>query len=148
MTTTLLPTDAFVQAAFDELLSDVGNFLHAAQTSTPLDRDEVKFWRSQLNALNRAAYHWAAGVRPQISGDAWLLPSASRGGALIHRLVKQGGIVVCSCEAGSRGLLCWHHLLINVIERASELEALAEDEAEQRLGAKISEVRAQYLAAA
>lgn len=87
-------------------------------------------------------------MRPARSGDAWLLPSASRGGALVHRLVKQGGIVVCSCEAGTRGLLCWHHLLVNVIERAAELETLAEDAAEQRLGAKISEIRAQYLAAA
>lgn len=56
MTITLLPTDAFVTAAFDELLSDVTSFLTAAQASTPLDRDEVKFWRGQQNALNRAAY--------------------------------------------------------------------------------------------
>lgn len=124
----ILPADSFVGAAFAELLEDVTNLLAAAQQQKPVDRDEVKFWKGQQNALNRAQYHWAAGVRPQQAGDAWLLPSASRGGSLIHRLAKQGGIVVCSCEAGQRGLLCWHHMLINVIERAAELESAARNE--------------------
>lgn len=125
MTTTYHPADTFITAAFDELLSDVSGLLVSAQAQKPQDRDEVMFWKAQANALNKAQYQWSQGVRPAQSGPTWLMPSASRPGALIHRLTKQGGIVVCSCEAGQRGLLCWHHMLINVLERAAELESLA-----------------------
>jgi hypothetical protein len=145
---TLLPLDSFVTAAFDELLTDVANLIASTQAQKPLDRDELKFWRAQQNALNKAQYQWSQGVRPAQSGQAWLVPSMSRPGSLIHRLTKQGGILVCSCEAGQKGTLCFHHMLVNVLERAAELEALAEDAAAQRLSKKISEVRAQMLRSA
>jgi hypothetical protein len=147
-TLTALPTDSFVSAAFAELLSDVTDLLRAAQTQKPCDKDEIGFWRRQLNALNKAESYWAQGVRPVISGGAYLLASASRPGALVHRLTKAGGIALCSCEAGQKQQLCWHHMLVNILERAAELEALAEDEAEQRLSRKISETRAKYMQAA
>jgi len=143
-----LPLDAHMTAAFDELLLDVTALLESTKAQKPLDRDELRFWSRQLNALNKAESYFVQGVRPVISGSAYLLASASRPGALIHRLTKVGGIVVCSCEAGQKGILCWHHMLVNVIERAAELESLAEDEAEQRLSMKISETRAKYMAAA
>ena len=82
------------------------------------------------------------GVRPVLSGSAYLLASASRPGALVHRLNRQGGIMVYSCEAGANGALCWHHMLINVIERAAELESLTEQAAAQHLSRQISETRA------
>jgi hypothetical protein len=145
---TLLPLDSFVGAAFDELLSDVTNLLTSAQAAKPQDKDELKFWKAQVNALNKAQYQWSQGVRPAQHGAAWLVPSMSRPGSLIHRLTKTGGILVCSCEAGVKGTLCFHHMLVNVIERASELESLAEDEAEQRLARKISETRAAYMRSA
>jgi hypothetical protein len=147
-TLSILPSDHFVSAACSELLEDVTNFLTAAQAQKPYDKDEIGFWRRQLNALNKAQHSYLDGVRPQIAGDTYLLSSASRPGALVHRLSKQGGIVVCSCEAGTRGLLCWHHQLVCVIERAAELESLAEDAAADRLSQKISEARSRYLAAA
>lgn len=124
-----LPTDSFVSAAFAELIADVANLLDSAKAQKPRDADEVRFWQRQLNALNKAEYHYGLGVRPQISGAAYLVPSASRPGALIHRLTKVGGVVVCSCEAGQKGQLCFHHMLINVLERASELQALEANEA-------------------
>lgn len=128
-TLTTLPRDAFVTAAFAELLDDVTSLLTACQQQKPLDREEISFWKRQLNALNKAEAYFAQGVRPAISGAAYLVASASRPGALVHRLIKQGGIVVCSCEAGQKAILCWHHLLINVLERASELESLAAERA-------------------
>jgi hypothetical protein len=124
-TLTTLPADTFVTAALAELLDDVTNLLTSAQAQKPCDKDEIGFWRRQLSALNKAESYWLQGVRPQIAGATYLLASASRPGALVHRLTKQGGIVVCSCEAGQRSLLCWHHMLINVVERAAELETLA-----------------------
>lgn len=144
----ILPSDAFMTASFDELLLDVTNLLESTKAQRPTDRDELRFWKAQQNALNKAQYHWAAGVRPVWSDAAWLLPSASRPGALIHRLTKLGGIWMCSCEAGQKGILCFHHMLVNVLERAAELEMLAEDAAEQRLWEKINETRAKCMAAA
>jgi len=129
-TLTTLPSDAFVAAAFAELLTDVETLLAGARAQQPQDRDEVKFWQAQFNALNKAQAYWLQGVRPTIAGDAYLLASASRPGALVHRLVKQGGIVVCSCEASRNGRLCFHHILINVLERAAELESTATKEAQ------------------
>jgi hypothetical protein len=125
-----LPTVPFVAAAFAELLEDVTNLLAAAQQQKPCDKEETGFWRRQLSALNKAEAYWLQGVRPHISAESYLLTSASRPGALVHRLSKQGGIVVCSCEAGQRALLCWHHMLINVVERAAELESAAQKEEE------------------
>jgi hypothetical protein len=127
---TTLPLDTFVAAAFAELLEDVTNLLAAAQAQKPCDKDEISFWKRQLNALNKAESYWRQGVRPTISANAYLLASASRPGALVHRLTRQGGILLCSCEAGQKGTLCWHHMLVNVLERAAEMEGAALKEAE------------------
>ena len=143
-----LPLDAHMTAAFDELLSDVTALLESTRAQKPLDRDELRFWSRQLNALNKSQYHWASGVRPIRCGACWLVPSASVGGALVHRLCQLGGIWICNCTAGERGVLCHHNMLINIIQRASEMEARAEDEAEARLWEKVSETRAKYMAAA
>jgi hypothetical protein len=127
---TTLPHDTTVSSAFAELLSDVTNLLSAAQLAKPLDKEEISFWKRQLNALNKAESYWLQGVRPVSSGAAYLLASASRPGALVHRLTRHGGILICSCEAGQKGVLCWHHMLMNVIERAAELEAMGTQEEE------------------
>lgn len=122
---TQLPANNFITAAFTELLDDVTNLLTAARDQKPRDTDELKFWHAQFNALNKAEKYWSDGTRPTISGSAYLLPSASRPGALVHRLTRIGGILICSCEAGSKGTLCWHHQLACIVERAAELESLA-----------------------
>lgn len=123
---TTLPTDTFVTAAFAELLEDVTNLLAAAD-----GRDETTFWRRQMTALNKAQYHFLAGVRPQLAEGAYLLPSASSSGLNVYRLTKLGGVLHCDCKAGQNGILCYHHMLINVLERASELETLAQRRAEE-----------------
>jgi hypothetical protein len=143
-----LPTDTFVTAAFAELLEDVTNLLAAAQQSKPLDKDEIAFWKRQLNALNKAQYNWLQGVRLVRADAAYLLPSASRLGALVHRLTRVGGILICSCEAGGKQTLCWHHQLACVIERAAELEgAVCKEEEISGGGPEESAARAQQLLA-
>lgn len=124
-TLAILPSDAFVSAAFAELLSDVTNLLESAQAQKPQDKDELRFWRAQFNALNKAESYWAQGVRPTFASVSYFIASASRPGALVHRLTRIGGILICSCEAGQKQTLCWHHMLVNVLERAAELESLA-----------------------
>lgn len=138
---TVLPSDAFVTAAFAELLDDVTNLLAAADGT-----DERAFWRRQQTALNKAQYHFLNGVRPTLTDAAYLLPSSESRGLNVYRLTRLGGILICDCKAGQKGTLCYHHMLINVLERAAELEALAEDAAEQRLWSKIAEVRSRYAA--
>lgn len=145
-TLSILPSDHFVTQAFAELLEDVTNLLSAAQQQKPLDKEEIAFWKRQLNSLNKAQLYWLQGVRPEIAQPSYLIASASRPGALVHRLTRHGGILICSCEAGTKGTLCWHHQLLCVVERAAELEVLAEDAAERALWSKVSEVRAKYAA--
>ena len=147
MTThTDLPGDAFVAAAFDELITDTQNLLDAALHATPRDADEVKVWRSQRAAYVNAQGDWLAGLRPLPTQSGYILRSASQPGQT-HRAWKIGGVWTCSCKAGDRGLFHRHTALISALERAGELEMLEEDAAEARLWAKVSEVRAKYMAA-
>lgn len=91
---------------------------------------ETKFWLSQYRAFTKAAYYWQQGIRPTVStSGAWLIPSASRPGSVVHECAKHGGIWVCgpSCEAGKRGVFHWHSALIGGIERAFELADLHDD---------------------
>lgn len=144
--TTLLPSDQYISAAFAELVSDTESLLIAAQAQKPRDKEEVSFWMRQHRAFAKAEYQWSLGVRPVPVERAWLIPSASQPGARIHRATRHGGIWVCDCDG--RHAFHWHMALIAVLDRAAELESLAEDEAEQRLSRKISETRAKYMAAA
>lgn len=143
--TTLLPSDQFISAAFEELISDTQNLLTAALAQKPYDKDEAKFWRSQRAAYVNAHGDWLAGLRPLPTESGYILRSASVPGQT-HRAWKVGGIWTCSCKAGDLGLFHRHTALISALERAAELESLAEDQAEERLWKKVSEVRARYAA--
>jgi hypothetical protein len=59
---------------------------------------------------------------PLVAGDAYLVPSASRPGAY-HRCWREGGVWICSCEAGDQGIFHWHTALISTIEYAIDLNA-------------------------
>jgi len=68
----------------------------------------------RVNALNKAAYHMHAGLEVTLTIGAILVPSGTRGG-VIHRVDHLRG---CSCEAGRKGAVCWHAMLVEVIEQA------------------------------
>jgi len=59
---------------------------------------------ARQRAASKAAYLIAEGLRPRKVGAWWLVPSATRPGAVVHRVVDG----VCDCEAGQNGRLCWH----------------------------------------
>lgn len=145
---TILPAESFVDAAFAELLKDVDNLLASAGAQRPQDKEELAFWRRQSSALNKAESYYRQGVALTLAPDAYLLPSASRPGALVHRLRRLGGVLVCDCEASAHGRLCWHAMLISVVERAAELESLAEDEAERRISRAMTKARRELMEAA
>ena len=69
----------------------------------------------RINALNRAAYHFATGgvVLAETFGG-FLVTSATRAGT-IHRLDNVHG---CSCEAAQAGRACWHAAALEIIEDA------------------------------
>lgn len=120
---TTLPTDSFVAAAFAELLEDVTNLLRAAD-----GRDERTFWRRAADGAEQGAVSLSERRAPAPHGRCLLLPSATSRGLLVYRLTKLGGILTCDCQAGQKGILCYHHMLINVLERAAELESREQEE--------------------
>lgn len=83
--------------------------------------------RRNVNALNKAAYHLAAGIHIVESAGDLLIPSATTAGQ-VYRVSERG----CTCQAGLAGAQCWHASLVEIIqttrERLSEVtyeEALA-----------------------
>jgi hypothetical protein len=123
-----------VAAALEELTRDchtqIDRLAAQPKQGDPDVKDETKFWLSQYRSFTKAAYHWARGVRPAVSdAGAWLIPSASQPGAVVHEVTRHGGVWVCgpTCEAGKRGVFHWHSALIQGIERARELADLHDD---------------------
>lgn len=69
----------------------------------------------RIHALNKAAYQFATnGVELVETFGGFLITSATRAG-VIHRLDTVGG---CSCEAGSKGRVCWHRAALEIVEDA------------------------------
>lgn len=71
--------------------------------------------RRNTNALNKAAYHLAAGIRIVESAGDLLIPSATTAGQ-IYRVSRRG----CTCQAGATGVQCWHASLVEIIETTRE----------------------------
>ena len=143
---TTLPSDSFVLQAFEEYITDTQALFDAAVDSQPSDKAEVSYWRRQRTAFINAQADWLeAGYRPCPTGTGYLFPSSSRPGSLRHRVWQLGGVWVCSCESGELGQFHRHTATICVIERAAELEAWAEHEAELKLAARIASARDRLL---
>lgn len=121
---TTLPSDTFIVAAFEELISDTQNLLDAARTSKPLDKAEIAYWRSQRTAYVNGYGDYKAGLLPHATPTGYILRSASHPDQT-HRAWQVGGIWTCSCKAGDRGIFHRHTALISALERAAELESLA-----------------------
>ncbi len=66
------------------------------------------------NALNKAIYHYAHGVRPELTTGGYLIASATAAN-VVYRVSDTAG---CNCEAAQKGRICWHQALIEIIEAA------------------------------
>jgi hypothetical protein len=117
--------DDHITAALEEFIADTQRLYDAAQQQTPRDKTEISYWRAQLNAFPKAHLRYLEGARLTATSTGYLIPSASRPGALVHRCFKIGDIWSCSCEAGERGMFHWHTALICAYERGAELATLA-----------------------
>jgi hypothetical protein len=81
-----------------------------------------------------------------LANDAYLMPSASRPGAY-HRCWREGGVWLCSCEAGEQGLFHRHTALISAIEVALdqiEQGLVGEQEPEPEEEDDTSDIEVQY----
>lgn len=86
----------------------VGQALRAMRMSAQYDR-------SELNAVNRAALNLEA-CTWIYEGSTLVIESATKLGQRWH--VQHNG---CTCQAGRRGIPCWHLAALRILQRASEL---------------------------
>lgn len=77
--------------------------------------------KRNMNALNKAAYHLASGIRIVESAGDLLIPSATTAGQ-VYRVSRRG----CTCEAGLKGVACWHQAIVEVVTTAREFGGEAE----------------------
>lgn len=142
MTHPALPPTELVGAALEELVIDTQQLYDTRDRANP---DECAFWKRQRNAFVRAQSQWLKGTRPTPTASGYLVPSASRPGALEHRCYQVGGVWTCTCEAGERGEFHWHAALINAIEVAFERQYLAEAAASAETIARIEDVELPFV---
>jgi hypothetical protein len=120
--------DTFISQALEEFVVDTHNLLTAAlahKAAGDADvKDEIAFWRNQNRAFTKALHYFLNGVRLTATATGYTVPSASRPGALVHRMYRVGEVWGCSCEAGQRGIFHWHSALIAGYERGEELANL------------------------
>lgn len=118
--------DAYTAAALEAYTEEAQRLLDQALAQKERDQDEISYWRAQLRAFTKALHYFSNGVRLTPTPTGYTLPSASRPGAVVHRLWRVGGIWHCSCEAGEKGIFHWHAALIAGYDRALDLADLGD----------------------
>lgn len=97
----------------------------------PDTKVERSYFQAQRRAYVRALAAHGKGTRATYTGMSWTVPSSSRLG-LEHRIVRQGEVLLCDCEAAALGKPCVHKALVEAYEQAGEL-ADRYDDAKQAL---------------
>lgn len=118
--------DPYIAAALDDLVNEVQAQLDGAHEAKPIDQEEIAFWKRQRNAFVKAQTYFIEGTRLVETPSGYNVASASRPGALVHRIYKVGEIWTCSCEAGERGIFHWHTALVAAYERGAQDAAVLE----------------------
>lgn len=108
------PPDTTIDAAFEQILDQIDT---ARRLADQKDKEELTYWRSQHNGFAKAQAHWVDGIRPSYTGAAYLVRSATRPDAIVHRVRQAGGVWLCSCEATA---FCWHTALISAVDHATD----------------------------
>lgn len=113
----------FVNDTFEDLITSLDQTItrlrQPGAQGDPDAKTERAYFLAQRRAYVKAQAHWLAGVRAQDTGRAWLIPSATNPGA-VYRIVRQGDVLVCDCQAAQNERLCWHKTLLEVQELAYE----------------------------
>ena len=114
MTTMTFPSDKALASAFEGILNQIDT---ARRAGDPKDKEEQAYWRAQHNAFAKAQAHFLEGVRPLDTGSSYLLRSATRPDAVVHRVRQAGGVWLCSCESTG---ICWHAAFVGAIDLAAD----------------------------
>jgi len=114
----------YIGQALEEFVTETQTLFDASLAQHLIDKDEIAFWRAQRNAAVKAQSYYLTGVRLTQTPSGYTVASASRPGALVHRMYKVGDVWACSCEVGNRGIAHWHTALLHAYERGAELAAL------------------------
>jgi hypothetical protein len=141
----MYPPEQLISEVLDDVVRETQKQLEDATKVRPMDDEataEVRFWRSQRNAYTKAQHYFESGVRLVATPSGYTVPSASRPGALVHQLHQAGGVWLCSCEAGDKGILHWHTALVSAYDRADELAQLAMEREDVELEALLDRAAA------
>ena len=97
---------------------------------SPDIKEETKFYLRQYRAFTKALHYWLRGIRPTPTpAGGWLIPSASKAGAVVHEVEQHGSVWMCGPSCEGRHDFHWHTALVSGIEHAIHL-ADAEDDGE------------------
>lgn len=119
-----------VNATFEDILTSLDvTIARLAQPGAQGDPDaktERRYFVAQRRPYVRAQSHWLAGARPQDTSRAWLVPSATNAGT-VYRVSREGSVLVCDCPAAENERLCWHKVLVEVVELAADRQDQHDD---------------------
>lgn len=128
----VMTSDAAISATFEQILDQLDR---ERRLSDPKDKTEQAYWRSQHHAFAKAAAHFAEGVRPKWTGLSYLVRSATRPDAVVHRVRRVGDIWLCSCEATH---YCWHAAMTAAYDQSEDnVELTAETAMDEIFGVAV-----------
>lgn len=119
-----------VTATFEDVITSLDVMIvRLSQPGAQGDPDaktERAYFAGQRRAYVKAQSHWLRGARPQDTSRAWLVPSATAAG-VVYRVSRQGEVLVCDCPAAENERLCWHKVLVEVVELADDRQDQHDD---------------------
>lgn len=113
------PVDDTFEDVIASLDQSIDRLRQPGAQGDPDAKTERAYFVAQRRAYVRAQSHWLAGVRPQDTGRAWLVPSATNAGT-VYRVSRVGEVLGCDCPAAENERLCWHVVLVSTVEYAMD----------------------------
>lgn len=119
-----------VAATFEDIITSldvsIARLRQPGAQGDPDAKTERQYFQAQRRAYVKALSHWLRGARPQDTGRAWLVPSATTAG-VVYRVARQGAVLACDCPAAENERLCWHKILVEVAELADDRQDQHDD---------------------
>lgn len=113
------PVDDTFEDVIASLDQSIDRLRQPGAQGDPDAKTERAYFVAQRRAYVKAQSHWLAGVRPQDTGRAWLVPSATNAGT-VYRVSRAGEVLSCDCPAAENERLCWHKVLVSTVEYAMD----------------------------
>lgn len=112
-----------INDTFNDLLlsldSTIARLSQPDAQGEPDAKTERKYFEAQRRGYVKAQLAHLSGTKVIDTGAGWLVASATRAG-VAHRVSRIGMVLTCNCEAAQNERLCFHKLLVEVIELAAD----------------------------